>query len=238
MDYLAELRDKVRLLHGCEATHQQTALVKELFLDTMVWDGKVEVFALTGHPKAKRCYAWGCTNYQAPEKLGVVTVLEIPPVESPETAVRVSISAHAAAETKVTITPSSDDTPIVYRLEDWNRDLNYWSSREAFSPAQSATVAGVIAYIHQFYPNDPHQGDKVERMWWALKFVDSNREELIQSGAARRDSSGVITFPPPLVTALYRAFVSSPTRDFVHAVDLPQVLRLTKEDKDLSEGRS
>lgn len=31
MDYLAELAEKIRLLHGCEATHRRTVPVKEMF---------------------------------------------------------------------------------------------------------------------------------------------------------------------------------------------------------------
>jgi hypothetical protein len=91
MDYLAELAAKIRLLHGCEATHRQTVLVKEVFRGQTVWDGEVEVFDLTGHAGAKRCYAWGYPNDKKPESLDVVTVLEIPPVVSPETAVKAAI---------------------------------------------------------------------------------------------------------------------------------------------------
>jgi len=52
--------------------------------------GVVESFALTGHPKAKRCYAW---SYQDKGETQYVTALEIPPVESPITAVRAAIAA-------------------------------------------------------------------------------------------------------------------------------------------------
>ena len=85
--------DKVRLaverLHVCSATHTGCALVDEVFLGQTVWTGQVEIFDITGHPRAKRCYAWahgtdaGSTRYQA--------VLELPPVDSPETAVRAVI---------------------------------------------------------------------------------------------------------------------------------------------------
>ena len=45
-----------------------------------------------GHPKAKRCCAW---SYQDNGETQYVTVLEIPPVESPITAVRVAIAGEA-----------------------------------------------------------------------------------------------------------------------------------------------
>ena len=95
MDYLGELKAKIRLLHGCDATHRQTVPVKEMFRGQTAWDGEVEIFDLNGHAKAKRCYAWGYPNDQKPDKLDMVAVLEIPPVVSPETAVKVAIASHA-----------------------------------------------------------------------------------------------------------------------------------------------
>jgi hypothetical protein len=92
MDYLGELRAKIRLLHGCEATHRQTVPVKEVFRGNMVWNGEVEVFDVTGHTKTKHCYAWGSANERHPDRLDVVAVLEIPPVISPETAVKAAIT--------------------------------------------------------------------------------------------------------------------------------------------------
>jgi len=53
--------------------------------------GDVEVFDLTGHPKAKRAYAWSHVHGKNDEGERFVAVLEIPPVESALTAVRVQI---------------------------------------------------------------------------------------------------------------------------------------------------
>jgi hypothetical protein len=52
----------------------------------------VESFAITGHPKAKRCYAWSFREGSEPR---YVTALEIPPVDSPQTAVRAAIVSKA-----------------------------------------------------------------------------------------------------------------------------------------------
>ena len=95
MDYLGELKTKIRLLHGCDATHRQTVPVKEVFRGKVIWDGEVEIFDLCGHAKAKHCYAWGYPNKKEPDKLDVVAVLEIPPVVSPETAVRAAVTVYA-----------------------------------------------------------------------------------------------------------------------------------------------
>lgn len=93
-DYLKALDDAIVKLHGCEGVHIKTVPVKEVFKGQTVWEGEVEVFKLSddprrGHPVAKHCYAWGYPNGKGGWE--VVAVLEIPPVESPVTAVRAAI---------------------------------------------------------------------------------------------------------------------------------------------------
>jgi hypothetical protein len=97
MDYLHELRDKIMVLHGCDATHVKTVPVKEVFQCKTIWDGEVEVFALSGYPNVGHCYAWGYPNEKQPYKLDVVAVLEIPPVVSAETAVKTAIAGRLKA---------------------------------------------------------------------------------------------------------------------------------------------
>lgn len=65
----------------------------EVFRSQTVWQGQVEVFDLTGHPKAKRCYAWSHREGKNDEGERFVAVLEIPPVGSARTAVQASIMA-------------------------------------------------------------------------------------------------------------------------------------------------
>ena len=79
-------------MHHCKATHEQSFPVKEMFGEKTVWEGVVESFTITGHPKTKRCYAW---SFLDGKETRYVTVLEIPPVESPHTAVRVAIASKA-----------------------------------------------------------------------------------------------------------------------------------------------
>lgn len=88
MSYLEELRDVVVRLHGADATHVKSVRVKEQHQGKTVWDGVVEVFDLTGHPKTHRVYAWA---HDDSGNMRHVTVLHIPPVVSPETAVRAAI---------------------------------------------------------------------------------------------------------------------------------------------------
>ena len=65
--------------------------VHEVFRGETVWQGDVEVFDLTGHPKAKRCYAWSHLDGAKDERTRFVAVLEIPPVDSAQKAVQVQI---------------------------------------------------------------------------------------------------------------------------------------------------
>jgi hypothetical protein len=94
MDYFGELKNAIYQLHGAKAVHAATVPVKEVFKGQMAWEGEVEVFDITGHAKAKRCYAWGYPKETVPG-WEITTVLELPPVTSPETAVKISIAARA-----------------------------------------------------------------------------------------------------------------------------------------------
>lgn len=91
MDYIPELRATIRRLHRCEASHTRTEVVKEALNGHVLWEGKVEVFALLGHDDALRCYAWGDVDEQG--RWQVTTVLAIPPVVSAQTAVLAAVAA-------------------------------------------------------------------------------------------------------------------------------------------------
>ena len=91
--YIAGLKDAIRNMHGCEADHLATFPVTERFRGAVVWTGEVELFQLIGHPNASRCYAWSHREGDRDQHQRFVAVLEIPPVDSPETAVRAAIAS-------------------------------------------------------------------------------------------------------------------------------------------------
>jgi hypothetical protein len=95
--YTDELRSTIRRLHQCEASHTRTEAVKETINGQVLWEGNVEVFALLGHDRALRCYAWGHVNEQG--QWEVTTVLAIPPVVSAGTAVLAAVAAKIKAST-------------------------------------------------------------------------------------------------------------------------------------------
>ena len=90
-DYVGELKETIRRLHGCEAEHAGTVPVKEVFRGQTVWEGEVEVFNIRGHPKAKRAYAWAHASGEDDKGKRYVAVLELPPVDSARAAVRAAI---------------------------------------------------------------------------------------------------------------------------------------------------
>ncbi len=89
---ITKIRDAIETMHGCKARHIASEPVIELFRGEVAWDGVVETFELDGHPKAKRCHAW---SYEENGETQYVMVLELPPVDSAESAVRVAIAATA-----------------------------------------------------------------------------------------------------------------------------------------------
>jgi hypothetical protein len=89
-NYIDELRDVIKRLHGVESTHVGSVPIKETFQGKTVWEGIVEVFDLHDHPKAPRIYAWAYET-DNPKKPKHVTVLHMGPVTSALLAVRAAI---------------------------------------------------------------------------------------------------------------------------------------------------
>lgn len=90
-DYISRVQVAIMQLHNCSATWRESVPIREVFQGKTIWQGNVEVFDLTGHPKAKRAYGWSHPEGDDNKGERFVAVLEIPPVVSPETAVKMSI---------------------------------------------------------------------------------------------------------------------------------------------------
>jgi hypothetical protein len=65
--------------------------VKEVFQGQTVWEGEVEVFDLADFDQATRIYAWSYETDEVDQPKRTVTVLHVPPITSPELAVRAAI---------------------------------------------------------------------------------------------------------------------------------------------------
>ena len=85
-----ELRLAIESQHGGTATFAHEMPVTETWQGQTVWNGAVSVFDLTGHPLAKRAYAWS-EPVEGSSKRHVYAVLHVAPVDSPLAAVKASI---------------------------------------------------------------------------------------------------------------------------------------------------
>lgn len=91
-EYLSNLREAIRALHGCDSAHTGTSHVVEFFGDQKVWEGDIETFTLSGHPEAEEAFAWAFDNGEEPQ---YIAVLKLPPVKDPSDAVRAAIASGA-----------------------------------------------------------------------------------------------------------------------------------------------
>jgi hypothetical protein len=94
---ITKLKDAIRATHGCESLHVESVPVKEVLEGQTAWEGTVEVFDLVAHPQAKRAYAW---SYRDGDQNKTIAVLGIPPVDSPQSAVKASIAAQAKSKSE------------------------------------------------------------------------------------------------------------------------------------------
>ena len=94
--YLEWLKGKIERLHNCDAIYRETVPVHVVCKSKKIWPSEVEVFSLSGHPTAKRAYAWGhpeaYTWFESDDGITPYTiVLEMPPVDSAQKAAQVMI---------------------------------------------------------------------------------------------------------------------------------------------------
>lgn len=87
-----QLKRAVETEYGCTATVFQSMPIKKTFGDKILWEGVVYIFSLTGHPTAKRAYAWSSPT-EGNHKRRFCTALHCPQVTSPVEAVRAAILA-------------------------------------------------------------------------------------------------------------------------------------------------
>lgn len=87
--YLEHLRTVIKKVHGADSKRRETVPVVEYWKGKIIWEGIVEVFELLDHPKTKTCYAW---SHHDRGQTHATTVLELPPVVSPRSAVKVAVA--------------------------------------------------------------------------------------------------------------------------------------------------
>jgi hypothetical protein len=91
---LEVLRSAIAKSFGCGSFHLSTVAVRVPLKGDVQWKGHVEIFSLSGHPHAHRCYAWFLRRDDRAEI--PVVILKIPPVDSPFKAVQAYLADHAS----------------------------------------------------------------------------------------------------------------------------------------------
>jgi hypothetical protein len=82
---LNALKNAVEHTHNCSARLVRLDWVSDQHDSQVLWQGEVAVFEIRApHTKAKHCYAW---SHGAPPL--ITTILELPPVDSAQSAVKV-----------------------------------------------------------------------------------------------------------------------------------------------------
>ncbi len=91
-----DLKQTIESQHGGTATRLQSVPVKETFEGKTVWEGVVHVFALSGHPRAVKAYAWS-SPVEGSDKRRYFAVLHMGGIICPQDAVRAVIAAERRA---------------------------------------------------------------------------------------------------------------------------------------------
>ena len=86
-----KLVEAVRRTGKCQAFWIGSAQIKEVFEGDTIWEGDVHVYRLFDNLYTDQCYAWHYENDGGEKEYA--TVLAVPPVNSPEAAVRVFIDS-------------------------------------------------------------------------------------------------------------------------------------------------
>ena len=85
-----DIKKAVERLHDCKASFSHEVAVIEKFGDKTVWSGVVSVFKIKSNDQSNICYAW-TSEVEGSTKYRYYAVLHVPPVDSPQKAVRASI---------------------------------------------------------------------------------------------------------------------------------------------------
>ena len=90
-EYREALLKAVERNAKCDATYLGTQPLELSKDGRTIWKGKLLIFDLKGHPQAKQAYGWHFTNDD--NKIQYVTVVGIPPLDSPLAAVKAFVAS-------------------------------------------------------------------------------------------------------------------------------------------------
>jgi hypothetical protein len=85
-EYRMQLLTAIENRAKCPAVYIQTQPVRLSIDGQVVWNGKVDIFQLKEHPQAQQAFGWGVEK--ADKKMEYITVMGIPPLDTPLAAVK------------------------------------------------------------------------------------------------------------------------------------------------------
>ena len=91
-EYKDNLKEGIERRAGCKAVYVQTQPVKVAAEGKVLWKGKVEIYRLEGHPQAQFAFGWGFMTAQ--KKVEYVTIIGVPPLDNPLSAVKAFLAQH------------------------------------------------------------------------------------------------------------------------------------------------
>ena len=93
------LQTVIQQRYGCQSKHVATIPSTEQCNGKILWQGEVQIFNLQGHGTAQRCYGWTSRHNDGKEDY---VVRQVPPVDSPRSAVRACIGGKLQTDGKET----------------------------------------------------------------------------------------------------------------------------------------
>lgn len=90
-EYLWNLAETIARMHDCFVEHSETARVIERVGVETAFDGDVEVFDVSGQPKATQAFGWAWED--AAGQVQYIGILNVPPIDWPREAVQAAIAS-------------------------------------------------------------------------------------------------------------------------------------------------
>lgn len=90
-EYREKLKEAVERRAAYPAKYLHTQPLRIAVDGQVVWKGKVEVFQLNGHPQAQLAFGWSILNDRGNTEF--VTVVGVPPLETPVMAVKAYLAS-------------------------------------------------------------------------------------------------------------------------------------------------
>lgn len=101
---IEELKRAIERMYRCKAVHLESERVIEMLERRVLWDGVVATFAVSGHPRSNRCFAW---SFPEDGRTRYIAIMEAPHVISASAAVSAFVVSRMNLISNWDTTPNS-----------------------------------------------------------------------------------------------------------------------------------